>query len=688
MKRSNFSRWILYPVGGLVAILLVILLVLAFVRISVDLSRYRGLVETAATRALGRTVKIDGNIIITTSLQPIFSLEGLRIGNPETFEPGDFLRMKTTRIQVRVLPLLLWKIKISEFSVKGLSVMLVQNQSGAVNWAAGTSADESPPEPSPQEKKPGEESSIEMGSDSFVLTRLLFEDITIAYLNPGMKEPSQFSIERCTGRMPAGEVFTLAMNGQLLKEPYSTVVEIGSLQEFLEENRSWMEIKADIAETHFEFIGVIDLSQALNNLQLEASVKGARLDSLSDLLNLDLPPFKTYSSHALLTMDRNKFDLSDFKVQVGKSKLVGKMSYDRSDSRHKSIIELNAQLIQLNDFDLGDWSAEKTTSKRDEHQDSTEEKAADESTQEQQKPLGTDNSVVNQNTLALLSPEVLNQLDVQLAVKAEKVMSGNDDLGSGILTATLKDGRFTLEPVKLNLPGGSFSLTASLKPDPAAPDASIRAVIENFDFGVMVRRVNPESKMGGTISLDLDLNSTATSFEELMAKGNGHFDFSGHLENLKAGIIDLWAVNLLAAIVSKKDENESTINCVIGYWTMLDGVLTPDVLVIDTTEIRICGKGSIDFGEQQISLTVAPTPKRPEFFSLATPIKVQGSFENFGLGIQSGGLAGTVVKFVTSPVHVPIRRIAKGALPADGSDVCGMLIGPEGRSSEPPAGCK
>jgi len=194
--------------------------------------------------------------------------------------------------------------------------------------------------------------------------------------------------------------------------------------------------------------------------------------------------------------------------------------------------------------------------------------------------------------------------------------------------------------------------------------------------------------MGGTISLDLDLSSAATSFDELMAKGNGHFDFSGKLENLRAGVIDLWAVNLLAAIVSKKDENESTINCVIGYWTMQDGVLTPDVLVIDTTEIRICGKGTIDFGTQQISLNVAPTPKKPEFFSLATPIKVQGSFENFGLGIQSGGLVGTVVKFMTSPVHVPILRIAKGALPADGSDVCGMLIGPEGRSSEPPAGCK
>ena len=34
------------------------------------------------------------------------------------------------------------------------------------------------------------------------------------------------------------------------------------------------------------------------------------------------------------------------------------------------------------------------------------------------------------------------------------------------------------------------------------------------------------------------------------------------------------------------------------------------------------------------------------------------------------------------------RRLAKEKLPADGSDVCGMLIGPARRSSIPPAGCR
>ena len=119
-------------------------------------------------------------------------------------------------------------------------------------------------------------------------------------------------------------------------------------------------------------------------------------------------------------------------------------------------------------------------------------------------------------------------------VKAEKVISGNDELGDGVLTATLKDGRISIDPVKLNIPGGSFFLAASLKQDLKAPEASVRTTIENFDFGVPVRQARPESNMGGVINLDVDLKSSVNSFGELMANGNGYFDFSGRLENLKA----------------------------------------------------------------------------------------------------------------------------------------------------------
>ena len=288
----------------------------------------------------------------------------------------------------------------------------------------------------------------------------------------------------------------------------------------------------------------------------------------------------------------------------------------------------------------------------------------------------------------LLSPEVLARFNVRMNVKAEKVMSGTDELGSGVLTATLKDGRFSLDPVILNIPGGSFSLAASLKPDKKAPQASIRVVMKKFDFGVLVRRANPKADMGGLINLDVDLKSSADSFDKLMASGNGYFDFSGRLENLKAGIIDLWAVNLIAAVVSKKDEDASKINCVVGRWTLKDGLLKPDVFLIDTTKIRICAKGQVDFRKEHLDLKMAPTPKKPEYFSLATPIEVKGSFDDFGVGIQSGGLIGTAVKFVASPVTTTLQRLTGKELPADGADVCGMVIGPQDRSAKAPAGCK
>ena len=35
-----------------------------------------------------------------------------------------------------------------------------------------------------------------------------------------------------------------------------------------------------------------------------------------------------------------------------------------------------------------------------------------------------------------------------------------------------------------------------------------------------------------------------------------------------------------------------------------------------------------------------------------------------------GSLVGTVISFITSPVHVPIRRVLVDKLPSDGKDAC------------------
>lgn len=173
-----------------------------------------------------------------------------------------------------------------------------------------------------------------------------------------------------------------------------------------------------------------------------------------------------------------------------------------------------------------------------------------------------------------------------------------------------------------------------------------------------------------------------------MAKSNGYFDFSGRLENLEAGIFDLWAVNVIAAVLSREEEDASKINCVVGRWSIEDGVIKPDVFLIDTSKIRICGKGQVNIKKGLIDLTMAPTPEKADYFSLATPVKVKGKLSDFGVGIQPSGLVGTAVKFLASPVTTTFERMFGRESPADGKDVCTMPMSRENRMKSSPAGCK
>jgi len=107
--------------------------------------------------------------------------------------------------------------------LKGLSLLLVENEKGAVNWSFSSSDDSGPKSPSrPQPQS--EKSEPDLASDSLVLEKLVLEDISVDYRRPGMTEPFPFKIQECNGAMLPGEPITLSMKGMLLKEPYTTEV--------------------------------------------------------------------------------------------------------------------------------------------------------------------------------------------------------------------------------------------------------------------------------------------------------------------------------------------------------------------------------------------------------------------------------------------------------------------------------
>ncbi len=714
---KTLFRWLFRTLIFTVLFVTLLVVSIALLKIPIDLTRFKGPVETLAGKALNRPVNIDQSIVVSTSLKPVFTLRGLRIGNPDGFAQESFINLDLAQIQVELWPLLQKKVYISEVSVQKLQITLVEKKSGAVNWIM--TADKVPDEKDLAAKEAswtdaiadsvnrsvdwiGDQTEnwtkdwnldwignwtenwdldwdVDWTVDTIVIKELNFQDIDLQYYHPDRPEPSRYHIEKCLGSMLPGKPLELDISGNLRSSPYSLKINIASLDEFLTEKRSWMDIQAKIAGAKLMFNGDINLANAHRSLALKGSVSGKNLNTLNELLQLDLPPLGSYNVEADLLVKDNHLEMKNLAVKTGSSSLKGTAQIIKGKEKIEAVIEFSSPLIQINDFLFDDWSWSKTEESSPADKDGN--------------VLDATETAINKNDASgdenrnILDPDVLDNFNIALNIHSEKVLLGDEELGSGTLKATVNDGRIAIEPLELNIPGGSVKLSASLKPGTEKSDASFRAVMNNFDIGILARKNKPESKMGGLVNLDVDLQSSAASFDQIWANSNGYFDFSGQLKNLTAGIIDLWAVNLIAAIVSSTDENQSNINCAVGRWQVNDGTLTPDVFFIDTGKIRICGSGQVDFSTKRINLTISPTPKKPEFFSLATPLRVRGSFSDIQFGVKKGGMAGTAVKFITSPLHVPLRRAISEKIPGDGSDACAVVLGPDNRTGLSIKGC-
>ena len=141
---------------------------------------------------------------------------------------------------------------------------------------------------------------------------------------------------------------------------------------------------------------------------------------------------------------------------------------------------------------------------------------------------------------------------------------------------------------------------------------------------------------------------------------------------MQSGVFDMWAVNLLVALVPVVDPGKaSKVNCAIGRFELNDGKLVDRTILLDTGRMRVTGKGSADFGTETLNLRLRPQAKTAQFLSLATPVQVTGTFSNFKIGVSPGDVIETVGRIATSIIWVPLQKLAGKKIPRDGSDVCG-----------------
>ena len=790
----SLLRWLILTAVGIVGITLAAVVVMTMLGVTIDLSQLRGSVESSASRALERTVSINGPVVLEFSGWPSIEIREVTVANVANGRADYLLTAGLARLNLRLHSLLKGELQIGEISAEVVNLNLEHDVQGRANWefhsrdeaeVAGPQGTGEPRfsfiglhELSIQqvavnyhdaalnktiifgldtlygEASPGEPVMLSFAGhiqqDRYDLTLqgdaigLLLDsatswpfslkgsvsgrqvdaqgelglrnevpvatlELTVQELDVGailsrldlvkgmeattrqasvdltlrgktlaelvrqsrmsfditdgrwvfedLNTQAGFSIDRLAGNIlvEGGTAVTMKLSGEIEQTPVRLTIVGATLEEYLT-TREELPLSIDIAMLGSSFTFDTRLAFPISGRALHFSLAfaGKRLDAFNELLDLDLPPLGPYSLDTHLTISDEGYDLSRLAARVGKSALDGRVQLHTARDKPVLDVELLAPLIRVDDFYFGKRKQSgETRAKKDE----SAVPAGDASREGEYRDV--------------ISFEVLNKFNASVQVEAQRVTSGSDELGSGSLTMTVRDGRLAVEPLKINTPGGGINLGYSLQPRANDVVMTVDTEIDHFDYGVMARLVDASTEMDGVMSLDIEFASTAPDLKSILAHASGHLDFALFPGNVSADVFDLWAINLITSVASEVDSEESSaVNCLVLRLALDDGQLQERVIFMDTTRMSVDGKLAVDFKTQQIDLVAAPRAKRPEFFSMATPVKVQGSFDDFGLGVNPLRLTRSAISFITSPLHVPIRRVFREKVPADGREAC------------------
>ena len=477
---------------------------------------------------------------------------------------------------------------------------------------------------------------------------------SLTVLGAALRPVTEIRVNVATFGAAAGEPTRGRLDGTIDQTPVRIELSSGTFAGFAGySTRLPFALAAHAASTRLTLEGAVTLPLG-SAAQLTLQIGGERLDTLNHLARVELPAWGPWSLRGPIRMTPSGYEVQELLLEVGQSRLSGSGKFDISGSRPRLDVQVTAPSIQLEDFPL----PKRLTDDPPPQSGNTE-------------AMRFAARALAGRTDRMLGASFLRRLDANIDVKAKEVLSGSDRLADGELRLKLADGRLHLDPVVVNMPGGSMRLSLAYDLKDAAVEFAAAAQVERFDYGIIARRLGRADGMRGLFSLNVDIAGRAPSLQTVMKNASGRFDFAVWPTELRSGAFKLWSVNLLLTMLPLIDfSGASQVNCIVGRFDLNNGDLSSDKIMIDLTAVRIRGEGHANLATEELAFVFRPRAKGVSLFRLQTPLRVTGSLDDQHFGYNRRDAVESVLRMIASPILLPIERFTLGPLPRDGADRC------------------
>ncbi len=418
----------------------------------VDLSVFRGQLESLASEAFDRRVTFAGTVRIKPGLRPQLVVEDMRIANPDWASRPLFAQVQRLELRIALLPLLRREIDVLDVVFKGADVMLEVGTDDRNNFTFGRRV--GPPEL----------------PDIHQFTVL---ESVVALRDPE-GEPNRCAVVEFEATSIPGQ--PIAVAGRLICRdvPLQLSLSAGTPEEFESPTSPWpMNFSARTADASLAIQGLLPKPRLWKGSEFQISARGDKVDSLEQLFDVALPANGSFELFAAVRRSEDVYAVSELQARIGATDLAGEFTWEESGAQPVLTGSLVSRSMRLKDFYTGD----------------------DEASANDSRPPLLDRP---------LPFDWLTALDATLALEVELFADAPLALRNTAVTATLSGGTLTLSELRTTVLETPVTGHLAVSQVEDAADIRVDLLAARLDLGQVLSDLKPDWSLAGTVN-DLSL---------------------------------------------------------------------------------------------------------------------------------------------------------------------------------------
>ena len=554
------------------------------------------LIDSRATTALGHKVTMQ-HLHVHLGRTTVVTADGVRVDSPDGF-PQDLplATIDHLGISVGILTYLHERvIDIPLINVDHPVVNALAHEDGTANWTLPSKSS----------------SSTSSASKPPKLGLLRIHDGHVHVVDPKLKTDMNLQLHTAGYRDPDGGRIVVTADGTYAHQPITGRFVGGALLTLQDRAHPYpVDLHVENGPTKVMLNGEIDQPLTFGGARLKLVFTGPDMALLLPLTGVPIPHTPPFKVTGNLDYQQRRIVFDKFHGTVGSSDLEGRIAVDARSKVPDIKAELVSQKVDLNDlagFIGGTPGNAKSGNAQQKQEISAAKKSGD---------------ILPDQKFSI--PK-LRAANVHLTYKGAHIENKYVPLDNIVVAMDIVDGHVTLHPLDFKVGTGSIESNFDLNPVGSDLRTKSEVIFRHVDLSRILQATHTfhgDGVLGG----QADITTTGSSVATMLGNGSGGVTMvisgNGDISALLHDIAGLEVGNAILSALGLPDR--ASLRCFIADMPLKDGILSMKTFLLQTSEARSIGRGTIDLRNQTLDYSLTTRSTHFSIGSLPGPINVTG----------------------------------------------------------------